>query len=164
MSASDWAPDPDSIQVNADPAQVEAAAREAGALVRRWPLAGISSVPGLDPSAAEVFEFPFRSAGLAGLIDMLSDLEWLHVENGVLIVIDAAGARQEIVAAVAGILPGVADRWRSQGPSFEVFLVGVSDVSAVETVLEQKNVELDEFGRLAWARSDIARVPVVVHR
>jgi hypothetical protein len=55
------------------------------------------------------------------------------------------------------------DRWRSQDAPFEAFLVGVADVPAVTGVLEQKNVGLDEFGRLEWSRGDISAVPVVVH-
>jgi hypothetical protein len=163
MTRQSWSSAPYTIHVNGDPSAVAAAAAAAGALVIHWSVAGIRNQRELDASAAEIFEFPFPSASAAGLIDMLSDLEWLDVDNGVLLLIDAADTRDEVVEIVAGILPGIADRWRSSTMEFEVFLIGVTDGAHVESVLERENERLDAAGRVEWSRHDIARVPVVIH-
>jgi hypothetical protein len=95
---------------------------------------------------------------------MISDLEWLGVEHGVLLVIDATDASAQIVEDVAGILPDIADRWRSGSSPFEAYLVGVTDWRVIAARLEKSNAELDRAGRVPWSRSDIYRVPVVIHR
>jgi hypothetical protein len=158
-----WSTAPYTVHVNGSPSALAQNANDEGALVLRWSLDGIRNQRDLDASAAEAFEFPFRSASAAGLIDMLSDLEWLEIGNGVLLVIDATGARQAVVEIVAGLLPDIVDRWRSSPLPFEVFLVGVADTAPVAAMLERRNSGLDEFGRLPWTRDDIARVPVVIH-
>jgi hypothetical protein len=162
MTAS-WSTAPYTIHVNGDPSGLAEAATASGARVLRWSLAGIRGRRDLESSAARVFEFPFPSASLAGLVDMLADLEWLGVEGGVLFVIDAHAAHESVVEDVATILPYIADRWRSGAATFEAFLVGVADTVSVARVLEKNNVALDEFGRLDRIRSYTSRVPVVVH-
>jgi hypothetical protein len=162
MSVS-WAPGPFTIHVNGDPSSLAEVAAAEGARVLRWKLPNVVGQRVLDASAAAAFQFPFESTSLAGLVDMLSDLEWLDVERGVLMLIDATEAPRSTVADVAGILPYIADRWRSGAVAFEVFLVGVADSAEVAAVLEKSNVELDEAGRVPWSRHDIARVPVVIH-
>jgi hypothetical protein len=163
MTEQRWSTTPYTVHVNGDPTALAQSAAAAGALVLRWSIADIRNQRQLDASASRVFDFPFPSASAAGLIDMLSDLEWLEIGNGVLMIIDAAGARQTIVEVVAGLLPGIADRWRSGTAPFEVFFVGVSETEPVAAMLERRNVGLDEFGRLPWTRDDVYRVPVVIH-
>lgn len=163
MTVQGWSTAPYTVHVNGDPAVLAQCAAAAGALVLHWSIAGIRSQRQLDASAAQVFDFPFPSASAAGLIDMLSDLEWLPIGDGVLIVIDATGARPSIIEIVAGLLPGIVDRWRSGSVPFEVFLVGVAETEPVAAMLDRRNIGLDEFGRLPWTRDDIYRVPVVIH-
>lgn len=163
-TARSWSAEPYTIHVNVDPDHACAAADAAGALVLRWPLSAVRDRDELDASAAAVFGFPIATHGLAGLVDLVSDLEWLETEGGVVLVIDAAGARDAVVADVASILPDVADRWRSGSVAFEAFLTGVADVDAVAAALERANAALDDAGRVPWSRPDIARVPVVVRR
>ena len=163
MTADSWSNAPNTVHVNGDWRNPAVEAGAAGGLVRHWSLAGIRSRRQLGTSAAEVFEFPFPSASLAGLIDMLSDLEWLDTERGVLLVIDATGARESIVEDVAMILPYIGDRWRSGSVAFEAYLIGVSEIDKVAAALETANGELDEAGRVEWSRHDIYRVPVVIH-
>lgn len=162
MKAEAWSATPFTVHVNGDPTERMRAAARAGALVRRWSLAGIRDRRQLDASAAEVFEFPFPSASLDGLVDMLSDLEWFDIERGALVVIDADGADPAIVQDVASILPDIADRWRSGTAPFEAYLVGVREISEVADTMERANAALDEAGRVPWSRSDIHRVPVVI--
>lgn len=163
MTRGMWSTAPYTVHVNGDPSALAQAAELAGARVLRWSLHGIRNRRDLDESAAVVFEFPFPSASLDGLIDMLSDLEWLGVERGVLLVIDADDAAQSIIEDVAGILPDIGDRWRSGASQFEAYLVGVHNPSAVAARLEESNDSLDHAGRVPWSRSDIYRVPVVIH-
>ena len=153
MSES-WSSAPFVIQVNGDPTAQILAASAGGALVLRWSLAGLNNQGELDASAAEVFEFPFKSASAAGLVDMLSDLEWMPVQNGVFLVLDATAARGLVVKIVAGLLPGIVDRWRSGTVPFEVFLIGVEDTSAVAEVLARRRCEI---GRLLALMPDAAR-------
>jgi hypothetical protein len=163
MTARTWSTAPYTIHVNGDPSSRADDARAAGALVLTWSLAGVRDRRQLDESAAMTFEFPFPSATLDGLEDMLSDLEWLDVEHGVLIVIDASEARESIVEDVAGIMPAIVDRWRAGSEDFEAWLVGVGNIASVATALEKSNTDLDDFGRGDTVREDIARVPVIIH-
>ena len=162
MTLPRWSPTPYTVHVNGDPSQRVAAAEAVGGLVIRWSLAGIRNGRELDASAAEVFAFPFPSSSLDGLVDMIAGLEWLDVEGGVLLVIDASDARPSVVVDVASILPTIGDRWRSGAGLFEAYLIGVADTAAVAQVLEQNNLRLDEFGRRDKVRPDTYRVPVII--
>jgi hypothetical protein len=163
MTAQSWSTAPYTVHVNGDPSASARAADAAGARVLTWSLAGIRNREELDESATVVFAFPFRSVSLDGLVDMLSDLDWLGVEHGVLLIVEAADASSSIVQDVASILPDICDRWRSGSSQFEAYLNGVRDTATVAARLEESNASLDRAGRVPWSRHDIARVPVVIH-
>ncbi|HEX3930882.1 MAG TPA: hypothetical protein VHW64_09270 [Nocardioides sp.] len=160
MSTTSWSIAPHTVHVNEDPAGAVARAQRDGALFFEWPLRGIRNLHELGASAHELFQVPYPSPTLSGMVDYASDLEWFESPQGVLLVVDAEGARAKVVLAAASTLPPIGDRWRAQGKPFEAFLRGVVDVAAVLGELERRNAHLDEFGRTSRFQPDTHRLAV----
>ncbi|MGC4110879.1 MAG: hypothetical protein QM747_10740 [Nocardioides sp.] len=159
-SSSSWSLTPHTIHVNEDPAGAITRARREGALFFHWPLEGIRNMRELGESAEVLFQVPYRSPSIDGLLDYASDLEWFESPHGVLIVLDAARARAKVALLAASTLPTLGDRWRAQGKPFEAYVTGVADVPAMLDELELRNAHLDEFGRTSRAQPDTHRLAV----
>lgn len=160
MSDVSWSLSPHTIHVNEDPASAIARAHQAGALFFRWSLAGVRNIRELGLSAEQLFQPPYRSPSIDGMIDYASDLEWLESPHGLLLVVDAQGARDKVALMAARAMAPVGDRWRAAGKPFEAYLVAIADVRGVLDELEQVNEELDEFGRTHPIQSGTARLAV----
>lgn len=159
MSSEEWVSDRHVVIVG--PAgRLEAAARAAGAVVREVDLGGISTTTAMCDRIADVLEFPYPSSGVDGVMDLISDLEWLDEGTGFLLVFAVAGTSPEPIAALAGLLPFAVDRWRGQSQAFVVVIDGAPAPGAVLEQLEEANVRLDDAGALSWARPGTGRVPV----
>jgi hypothetical protein len=156
-----WSAAPFTIHVDRSAEILAEQTRASGGVVIRLSLAGLSPTDQLCDRMADVFEFPYPSSGLDGALDLVSDLEWLELGAGLLVVVDAREARPTVLADLAGILPGVVDRWRSGDLPFVVAFDGLDDRSVVLESLAAANAALDEAGSLPWARADVAAVPIV---
>lgn len=145
-------------------ARYEEAARNGGLSVVRLDLSAVRSRDQLCDRLAKVFLFPHESRGLDSALDLLSDLSWFGNENGYLVVVDGADSvSAQVVADLAGILPAVADRWRSQRVAFVVLWVGSAHrVVALES-LRVANDSLRVAGELAWVE-DTYEVEIVDHQ
>lgn len=160
MSTSSWSTSPYTIHVNEDPAGAVARGERDGALLFHWSLRGVRNIRELGLSAEKLFQPPYRSPSIDGMIDYASDLEWLESPHGVLLVVDATGARAKVVLVAASALLPVGDRWRAQGKPFEAFVTGVADVGPLLEELERENAHLDEFGRTSRVQSSTHRLRV----
>jgi hypothetical protein len=58
--------------------------------------------------------------GLDAAVDLISDLDWFSNSNGYLVVIGGLDRAPALVEPVAGILPNIGDRWRTQAAPFIV--------------------------------------------
>lgn len=143
--------------------RLEREARAAGGSIFHLALQGLRDRRGLCDRLAETFMFPYASAGLDGAIDLISDLEWFGNVSGYLVLVDNDGAADSVVADIAGILPAIVDRWRTQGVGFVVVMLGESNQPHLRRVLDKANSELDEAGALPWAQPGTGRVTIEVH-
>lgn len=142
---------------------LEDMARHAEMSVVRLPLSGVRQRYELCDRLTDVFMFPHKTRGLDAAVDLLSDLAWFDNQNGYLVVVeDADSAPAHVVADLVGILPAVADRWRSQGIRFVVVLEGVSHRSIALESLQSANAGLEKAGELTWVQ-DTHPVDVVDH-
>jgi len=161
VTGEQWRETAFTIHVGATAAILTEQASAAGGIVIRLPLAGVGTTDQLCDRIAQVFEFPFPSAGLDGALDLMSDLEWLDLGAGVLVVVDAREARPTVLADLASILPGVVDRWRSGDLPFVVAFEGLGEPGVVLEALATANAALDEAGSLPWSQPGTGAVPVV---
>jgi len=141
-------------------AELQREAAVDGARVFRVSLTGVADRTALVARLAETFEFPHPVVGLDAASDLMSDLEWLGDFEAGLLVIDATGSGS-VTVDLAGVLPGMLDRWRSQGRTFVVVLTGLGDRDSVAAALERANAQLDAAGSLPWAQPGTGRVPVL---
>ena len=139
------------IHVDAGPdtaLKLEEDARTAGASVVRLSLAGVQDRRQLCDRLAQTFMYPHETSGLDAAIDLISDLEWLGSTRGSLLVVDADIAPSTVTTDLAGILPAIIDRCRSQTHLF-VVAITVADASDVLRRLECANASLDDAGKSA---------------
>lgn len=127
-------------------------------------LSGVLNRDELSERLAEAFKYPHRAAGLDAAIDLMSDLEWLGEASGYLLLVETDGTSEEAASALAGILPAVIDRWRTQETPFVAAILGTEYLDATTRALERTNRALQEFSDLPWTLPGTAPVPVIDHR
>ena len=161
-----WTSSPFAIHVGVSSAiaqQLEEETRHAGASVLELSLSGVQDRHDLCDRLAQTFMFPHESAGLDAAMDLISDLEWFGNDGGYLLVIDAQGAPSVVMTDLAGILPAIIDRWRSQRKPFVVAMNDAVNRVNLLRALEHANAALDKAGTLPWAQPGTGRVMIVAH-
>jgi RNAse (barnase) inhibitor barstar len=110
-----------------DPAEVERAAAEAGLAVFRVDISDAAGKKEFLKSVAEALKFPPHFGyNWDALNDFLSDLEWLPIERGFVMIFDGVGHyaarhKQDIDSAIQ-VLISAADYWKDQGRPFWAFI------------------------------------------
>jgi RNAse (barnase) inhibitor barstar len=112
-----------------DPAEVERAAMDAGLAVFRIDIAATTGKKDFLKRIAEVLKFPEHFGyNWDALNDSLSDLEWLSIEQGAVLIFDgvshyAARHKDDFNSAIQ-VLISASDYWKEQGRPFWVFIHG----------------------------------------
>lgn len=141
---------------------VETECRAAGMSVIRLDLAGLSGATALAEYLATAFMFPHATRGLDAAVDLMSDLDWIGNSNGFLVVVDGLDDAPNIVEPLAGILPNIVDRWRSQAVPFVIAILTMS--YELTSALAAANRAMDNAGRLPWAQPGTGSVDVIAHK
>jgi hypothetical protein len=166
MSGNHWTAEPFAVHVSEDTTiarELERAARETGASVIRVDLAGVRDRDALAERLARAFLFPHETRGLDAAVDLISDLEWFGSSQGYLVVVETADSAEQVIADVAGIVPAIIDRWRSQGKPFVLVLVVDAYRPVALSALAKANMQLVASGQLPGAQPGTGAVLVVDH-
>jgi hypothetical protein len=115
----------------------------------------------LSDRLADTFHYPFEAHGLDAAISLISDLEWLGASKGHLFIVEGLDDAPEVLWEMAGILPNIVDRWRTQGLPFVAVLVSRHRPAAAASLAEA-NERLDAAGQLPWIND--TRAVIVVDR
>lgn len=138
-------------------------ARSRGLSVFSLDLSGIKERGELADLLSRTFMFPYETRSLDAAIDLISDLEWFGNPEGYLLEVDGIDPPSVAAETLAGMLPNIVDRWRSQGPAFAVVVAGTDPDDRFGQALAAANLAMDREGRLPWAQPGTGAVSVVNH-
>lgn len=89
-------------------------------------LGSVSTVRDLTGVFGREFLFPYEAVNLDVLIDLMSDLEWLAPENGVLCILtgldELYSSHAKLLSAMVALVLGLCDRWRDGEVPFVIAL------------------------------------------
>lgn len=134
----------------------------AGGQVFRLDLTGVRDTTELCERYGATFAFPFPFRGLAAVVSLVSDLEWLGPRDSRLLLIEGLDdADPEIVFDAAAVLPNIVDRWRTQEQPFVAALVGTRSADVALSALAEENAALVRHAARPHAIPDTGPVTVV---
>lgn len=137
------------------------AARLAGASILELNLAGVVDEPSLARFVSRQMLFPYETANLDVVIDLMADLDWFGSDTGYCLNVDGLyEIKQSVAATFVEIQPAIVDRWRSGGVGFVVQLVGSNPPDFVASALALTNQKLVESAALPWSRPGAGPVPI----
>ena len=110
-----------------DPAEVEHAAEEAGLTLFHVDIGDATGKKDFLKRVAEALKFPSHFGyNWDALNDFLSDLEWLAVDRGSVLIFEGAGhygsRHKNDFDAATQVLTSAADYWKDQGKPFWAFI------------------------------------------
>ena len=139
---------PYTIHLGVDETQFERLTRDASTrqmMVFQLDLTGLVDRVALADYLAQEFMYPFPTLGLDAAISLISDLEWFGNTNGHVVIARGLSEPSKVGDTFVSLLPGITERWQTQGTPFIVAIDGKGD--DLRSSLQDANDHLDGFAK-----------------